>query len=65
MAETEVNTRWQSEMGEFFVDLDVPPDQGFVRLIEVFHLEDQLAAIDADGASDPTVSGTHTESSDS
>jgi L-rhamnose mutarotase len=39
----EVNARWQAEMAEFFDDLDVPPDQGFVLLEEVFHLEDQLA----------------------
>lgn len=45
MAETEVNARWQAEMGEFFVDLDLPPDQGFLQLTEVFHLEDQLAAL--------------------
>lgn len=45
MAETEVNARWQAEMGEFFVDLDLPPDQGFLQLAEVFHLEDQLAAL--------------------
>jgi L-rhamnose mutarotase len=45
MASTEVNARWQAEMGEFFIDLDVPPDEGFVRLEEVFHLEDQLAAL--------------------
>ena len=65
MAETDVNARWQAEMAEFFVDLDVPPDEGFVRLTEVFHLEDQLAALHADAASDPAVSGTRTESSDS
>ncbi|HXH36379.1 MAG TPA: L-rhamnose mutarotase [Plantibacter sp.] len=47
MAETEVNARWQAEMGEFFVDLDLPPDQGFLRLTEVFHLETQLAALPA------------------
>lgn len=40
MAATDVNTRWQAEMSEFFVDLDVPADQGFVRLAEVFHLPD-------------------------
>lgn len=45
MDRTEVNARWQAEMGEFFVDLDVPPDQGFLLLEEVFHLEDQLAAV--------------------
>ncbi|MWB97130.1 L-rhamnose mutarotase [Agromyces sp. MMS17-SY077] len=53
MAQTEVNERWQTEMGEFFVDLDVPPDEGFLRLTEVFHLEDQLAAL-ADDAPAPT-----------
>ena len=45
MARTDVNTRWQAEMAEFFEDLDVPPDQGFRQLDEVFHLEDQLAAL--------------------
>ena len=43
MDDTEVNARWQAEMAEFFDDLDVPPDQGFLLLEEVFHLEDQLA----------------------
>ncbi len=44
MAATEVNSRWQTEMAEFFTDLDgVPPDQGFLVLEEIFHLEDQLA----------------------
>ncbi|WP_157602668.1 L-rhamnose mutarotase, partial [Rathayibacter sp. Leaf296] len=47
MARTEVNARWQAEMGEFFVDLDGAPDEGFLPLTEVFHLEDQLAALDA------------------
>jgi L-rhamnose mutarotase len=43
MAETEVNRRWQAEMAELFEELDgVPPDQGFLVLEEVFHLEDQL-----------------------
>jgi len=46
MAATEVNTRWQAEMGEFFVDLgDARPDTGFVELEEIFHLEDQLAQV--------------------
>ena len=44
MDATEVNARWQAEMGEFFVDLDVPPDQGFLQLTEVFNLDDQLTA---------------------
>jgi L-rhamnose mutarotase len=64
MAQTEVNTRWQAEMGEFFIDLDVPPDEGFLRLTEVFHLEDQLAALPAQAASGTTTI-TSTESSDS
>ena len=42
MARTVVNARWQAEMAEFFDDLDLPPDQGFWQLSEVFHLEDQL-----------------------
>ena len=46
MATTEVNTRWQNEMSEFFEDLgDTPPDQGFLQLDEIFHLEDQLAGL--------------------
>jgi L-rhamnose mutarotase len=45
MARTEVNARWQAEMAEFFEDLDLPPDQGFRQLTEVFHLEDQLEAL--------------------
>jgi L-rhamnose mutarotase len=53
MARTEVNTRWQSQMAQFFTGMDGrPPDEGFLLLTEVFHLEDQL-----DG---PT--GTSTES---
>ncbi len=40
MAETEVNAEWQAEMGDFFVDLDDQrPDEGFIRLAEVFHLD--------------------------
>lgn len=43
MAATDVNARWQAEMAPFFEDLDGrSPDEGFVRLVEVFHLEDQL-----------------------
>jgi L-rhamnose mutarotase len=43
MAATDVNRRWQAEMAEHFEELDdVPPDQGFLVLEEVFHLEDQL-----------------------
>ena len=47
MAATEVNARWQAEMAAFFADLgDDRPDTGFLQLEEVFHLEDQLAALD-------------------
>ena len=45
MDTTDVNARWQAEMGPFFEALDVPPDQGLELLEEVFHLEDQLAAL--------------------
>lgn len=50
---------WEAEMAEFFIALDgARPDQGAPRIPEVFYLEDQLAALDADAAS-----VTHTESS--
>ena len=49
---------WEAEMAPFFADLpcgrpdrvalDGRPDQGALRLPEVFNLEDQLAALDAD-----------------
>jgi L-rhamnose mutarotase len=45
MARTEVNTRWQSQMADFFTGIDGrPPDEGFLLLTEVFNLDDQLAA---------------------
>lgn len=47
MAATEVNGRWQAEMAPFFVALEGRPDEGFLRLEEVFHLEDQLPAAGA------------------
>jgi L-rhamnose mutarotase len=40
MAATEVNKRWQAEMAEFFV-ADGSPDQSFMRLPEVFHLDEE------------------------
>jgi L-rhamnose mutarotase len=44
MAATGVNARWQAEMAEFFEELEgQAPDEGFLVLEEVFHLEDQLA----------------------
>ncbi len=44
MEASEVNARWQGEMAGFFVDLgpEARPDTGFLRLREIFHLEDQL-----------------------
>jgi L-rhamnose mutarotase len=45
MARAEVNTRWQSQMADFFTGIDGrPPDAGFLLLTEVFNLDDQLAA---------------------
>jgi L-rhamnose mutarotase len=38
MAATDVNRRWQEEMSEFFV-ADGAPDQSFLRLAEIFHLD--------------------------
>ena len=36
----EVNSRWQNEMKEFFEELDgLAPDEGFLRLEEVFYLK--------------------------
>jgi L-rhamnose mutarotase len=37
MAETDVNTRWQADMAPFFEA--GRPDEGLVRLDEVFHLD--------------------------
>jgi L-rhamnose mutarotase len=49
MARTDVNARWQAEMSDFFEELDgLAPDEGFLLLEEVFHLEDQLADTAAD-----------------
>jgi len=43
MAATGVNARWQAEMAPFFTGLaGRRPDEGFLLLDEVFHLEDQL-----------------------
>ena len=40
MAAREVNARWQAEMAGFFQDIDGrPPDQGFLRLDEIFRLQ--------------------------
>ena len=42
MAQSEVNGRWQAEMAPLFADLEGAPDTGFLRLAEVFNLDDQL-----------------------
>lgn len=40
MQTREVNARWQAEMAPFFEALDGKnPDEGFLRLEEVFHLD--------------------------
>jgi L-rhamnose mutarotase len=40
MEATDVNARWQAEMGGFFQDLEGRrPDEGLLLLDEVFHLE--------------------------
>ena len=40
MAEKEINTRWQAEMAPFFESLDGRrPDEGLLRLEEIFHME--------------------------
>ena len=42
MAETDVNKRWQAEMAPFFTGIEGRgPDEGFVLLQEVFHLEEE------------------------
>ena len=40
MEQTDVNARWQAEMGEFFQGLEGRrPDEGLLQLDEVFHLD--------------------------
>ena len=40
MAQTDVNARWQEEMAPYFAELNGrPPDQGFRRIEEIFHLD--------------------------
>ena len=40
MAATEVNARWQRDMAPYFTELDgLPPDQGFKRVGEIFHVD--------------------------
>jgi L-rhamnose mutarotase len=50
MADTDVNARWQAEMGRYFVGLDGrAPDEGLLLLDEIFNLDEQLAAQPAHG----------------
>lgn len=59
MARTDVNTRWQASMAEFFTSLDgTPPDEGFELLTQVFNLEAQLGL---PGAGRRTTTDTITE----
>lgn len=54
---------WEADMAPFFVALaGSRPDQGAPRIPEVFHLEDQLAALGADAGPAASVT-TRTESS--
>jgi L-rhamnose mutarotase len=40
MAAREINAQWQAHMAPFFADLgDHRPDEGFLRLEEIFHLD--------------------------
>lgn len=52
LAASPVAARWEAEMSRFFIGLDGRPDQAATALTEVFHLEDQLAAIGDASASD-------------
>ena len=39
MASTDVSERWQQEMAPYFVNIEgLRPDEAFLRLTEVFHL---------------------------
>jgi L-rhamnose mutarotase len=41
MAKLDVNTKWQAEMLPYFAEIEPGkrPDESFVRLEEVFHLD--------------------------
>lgn len=51
LAQSEIATRWESEMARFFVDLDGRPDQAATPLTEVFNLAEQLSAAASDNES--------------
>ena len=51
MSALDVNTAWQAEMADFFTGINGrPPDESFLLLDEVFHLEDQLLQLRAAAA---------------
>lgn len=52
LARSEVATRWETEMSQFFVGIDGRPDQAAASLTEVFNLADQLAAAASDQESE-------------
>ena len=54
MGKTDVTSRWQAQMSDFFVGIDSTPDQSFAPLTEVFNLEAQLALAPAPTHSNPT-----------
>lgn len=58
LAASEIAARWEVAMGRFFVDLEGRPDQAATPLSEVFHLEDQLAAVGESAASDTDDEGS-------
>lgn len=45
LAASPVAARWEAEMAPFFESLDGRPDQSATPLLEIFHLEDQLAGL--------------------
>lgn len=49
MALREVNDRWQASMAEFFPTSAARPDEEFVQVPQVFHLEEQLSRLDSAG----------------
>ena len=51
LAQSEIATRWESEMARFFVGLDGRPDQAATPLTEVFNLAEQLSAAASDNES--------------
>jgi L-rhamnose mutarotase len=44
LASSPIAAKWEAEMSSFFVDLTGRPDQGSVRLVEIFNLDEQIAA---------------------